>query len=131
MSNTSVEATETKVNHTAVAFADMKVGQRFHVTISGTYQLVEKTEYIKSGSHVYNVRKLEGRDGRGFVYRDANVVLEVTQPPAEEKNGEFRSFANINRAIAQRRVESTRDVMAAFSAQRRALTQNQTQTEEN
>lgn len=86
MSNTILTQTDHEVNtETAVTFADMTIGQRFFVTISGQRQLVEKTEYIKNGSYAHNVRKLEGRGGRGFVYRDATVTPEAQQYGYEEE----------------------------------------------
>lgn len=91
MTNTILTQTAHEVNtETAVTFADMRIGQRFFVTISGTRQLVEKTEYIKNGSYAHNVRKLEGRCGRGFVYRDATVVPEA--PDYEEEYAYIHSY---------------------------------------
>lgn len=90
MTNTILNETAEEIN--TLTYADLSVGDRFYVTISGKRQLVEKTEYLKSGSTARNVRKLEGRKGRGFVYSDA--VVELVAPVPARDPWAFRRYVD-------------------------------------
>lgn len=90
MSNPNLIETPQDVN--TLTYADLEIGQRFYVTISGKRQLVEKTAYLKCGSTARNVRKLEGRKGLGFVYRDARV--ELAAPATARDPWSFRRYVD-------------------------------------
>ena len=56
------------------AFQDIPMGGQCYVTLRGRRELVERVPFVKSGSSARNARKLTGRGGLTFVYRDAEVV---------------------------------------------------------
>lgn len=57
-------------------FQKLPVGTIGTVTMQGERVRIEKTEWAKSGSRALNARKLDGRQGRTFVWSDALVTVE-------------------------------------------------------
>jgi len=58
-----------------VPFAQIAIGQKCRLTLSGRSQIVEKLETAWWGPRVTNARKCEGRKGLAFVSPDREVEV--------------------------------------------------------
>jgi len=66
---------ETETTTQTVPFAQIAIGQKCRLVLSGKMQTVEKLETAWWGPRVTNARKCEGRKGLAFISHDREVEV--------------------------------------------------------